>query len=253
MPVPKYDELMKPLLMAVKDGQVYKIKDANAALAQQLNLSAEDLAEMLPSGRQTVYKNRVGWAKTYLKKAGLLDSPARATIVITEAGKKVIAENPDKIDSKYLAHFLAGQCDLNDVVYESDVYGMCLIPAGRDVVNPINLIDSSYFEQMLEALAQSFDMVIVDAPPVGMVIDAAEIAAFCDGSVLVLEYNHTRLREVAECKRQMEKSGTPVLGCIINKVNFNALSAKRYYNKNYYSHYTKGYYKHDDKDNQAKA
>ena len=73
-----------------------------------------------------------------------------------------------------LAHFLAGQCDLNDVVYESDVYGMCLIPAGRDVVNPINLIDSSYFEQMLEALAQSFDMVIVDAPPVGMVIDAAE-------------------------------------------------------------------------------
>ena len=127
-----------------------------------------------------------------------------------------------------LAHFLAGQCDLNDVVYESDVYGMCLIPAGRDVVNPINLIDSSYFEQMLEALAQSFDMVIVDAPPVGMVIDAAEIAAFCDGSVLVL-------------------------GCIINKVNFNALSAKRYYNKNYYSHYTKGYYKHDDKDNQAKA
>lgn len=75
MPVPKYDELMKPLLMAVKDGQVYKIKDANAALAQQLNLSAEDLAEMLPSGRQTVYKNRVGWAKTYLKKAGLLDSP----------------------------------------------------------------------------------------------------------------------------------------------------------------------------------
>lgn len=120
MPVPKYDELMKPLLMAVKDGQVYKIKDANAALAQQLNLSAEDLAEMLPSGRQTVYKNRVGWAKTYLKKAGLLDSPARATIVITEAGKKVIAENPDKIDSKYLekfpsfAHFISLSNSAND-------------------------------------------------------------------------------------------------------------------------------------------
>ncbi len=120
MPVPKYDELMKPLLMAVKDGQVYKIKDANAALAQQLNLSAEDLAEMLPSGRQTVYKNRVGWAKTYLKKAGLLDSPARATIVITEAGKKVIAENPDKIDSKYLekfpsfAHFVSLSNSAND-------------------------------------------------------------------------------------------------------------------------------------------
>ena len=96
MAVPKYDELMKPLLAAVKDGEVYKIKDVTAVLAEQLNLSAEDLAEMLPSGRQTVFKNRVGWAKTYLKKAGLLDSPARATIVITEAGKKVVAENPEK-------------------------------------------------------------------------------------------------------------------------------------------------------------
>ena len=105
MAVPKYDELMKPLLTAVKDGEVYKIKDVTAVLAQQLNLSAEDLAEMLPSGRQTVFKNRVGWAKTYLKKAGLLDSPARATIVITEAGKKVVAENLEKIDSKYLEQF----------------------------------------------------------------------------------------------------------------------------------------------------
>jgi len=105
MAVPKYDELMKPLLVAVKDGEVYKIKDVTAVLAQQLNLSSDDLAEMLPSGRQTVFKNRVGWAKTYLKKAGLLESPARATIVITDAGKQVVAENPDKIDSKYLERF----------------------------------------------------------------------------------------------------------------------------------------------------
>lgn len=91
MAVPKYDELMKPLLAAVKDGEVYKIKDVTAVLAQQLNLSAEDLAEMLPSGRQTVFKNRVGWAKTYLKKAGLLDSPARATIQLDN----VSIENED--------------------------------------------------------------------------------------------------------------------------------------------------------------
>ena len=102
MAVPKYDELMKPLLMAVQDGKIYKMKEVNAKLAKQLNLSSDDLAEMLPSGRQTVFKNRVAWAKTYLKKAGLLDSPARATIVITNVGKQVVADNPDKIDSKYL-------------------------------------------------------------------------------------------------------------------------------------------------------
>lgn len=105
MAVPKYDELMKPLLETVKDGEVYKINDVAARLARQLNLSAEDLAELLPSGRQTVFKNRVGWAKTYLKKAGLLESPARAAIVITETGKQVVAEDPDKIDVKYLEQF----------------------------------------------------------------------------------------------------------------------------------------------------
>lgn len=105
MAVPKYDELMKPLLIAVSDGETYKMKDVTALLAEQLNLSSDDLAEMLPSGRQTVFKNRVGWAKTYLKKARLLDSPARATIVITNAGKQVVADNPEKIDSKYLEQF----------------------------------------------------------------------------------------------------------------------------------------------------
>lgn len=105
MAVPKYDELMKPLLEAVEDGQLYKIKDIYTVLTQQLRLGSDELSEMLPSGRQTVFRNRVGWAKTYLKKAGLIDSPARASIVITDAGKKVLQENPEKIDSKYLERF----------------------------------------------------------------------------------------------------------------------------------------------------
>ena len=105
MAVPKYDELMKPLLEVVKNGEVYSIKDVANKLAEQLNLSSDDLSEMLPSGRQTVFRNRVGWAKTYLKKAGLLENSVRAAIVITEAGKQVVEENPDKIDSKYLERF----------------------------------------------------------------------------------------------------------------------------------------------------
>lgn len=105
MAVPKFDELTKPLLEVIKDGKSYTIKDVTTMLAQRLNISSTDLADMLPSGRQTVFKNRVGWAKTYLLKAGLIDSPARATIRITEDGKKVVADNPDKIDTKYLEQF----------------------------------------------------------------------------------------------------------------------------------------------------
>ena len=141
-----------------------------------------------------------------------------------------------------LAHYLSGQCEMDDIVYETDRYGMCLIPAGRDVSNPMSLMDTPYFGQMLDELARHFDLVIIDAPPVGMVIDAAEIAACCDGTVLVLEYNSTRLRDVAQCKRQMEQSGTPVIGCIVNKVRFDSLSAKKYYNRSYYSNsYQKEY------------
>lgn len=80
------------------------MKDLTTMLAQQLSLSSTDLAEMLPSGRQTVFKNRVDLAKTYLLKAGLIDSPARATIRITEDGKRIVADNPDKIDTKYGSH-----------------------------------------------------------------------------------------------------------------------------------------------------
>ena len=102
MVLPKYNELMKPLLFVINDGEVHAFKEVIATLAHKLNLSEEDLKEKLPSGNQSVFKNRVGWAKTYLKKAGLVDSPARASIVITDAGKKVVEENPEVIDSKYL-------------------------------------------------------------------------------------------------------------------------------------------------------
>ena len=142
-----------------------------------------------------------------------------------------------------LAHYLTGQCELEDAIYETNLDGACLIPAGRDVTNPVSLVDTPFFKQMLDTLSEKFDTVIVDTPPIGMVIDAAEIAASCDGTVLVLDYNKTRIREIRECKRQMEQSGTPVLGCIINKVSFATLSAKKYYNKSYYSHYRSGYYR----------
>lgn len=105
MPIPKYDELMKPLLLEVKDGKDYTVKQIRALLASRLNITADEMLEMLPSGRQKVFDNRVGWAKTYLIKAGLLNSPARGIVTITDAGRKVIAENPDKIDKNYLDRF----------------------------------------------------------------------------------------------------------------------------------------------------
>ncbi len=172
MAVPKYDELMKPLLVAVRDGRVYKIKDLTSTLAQQLNLSSADLAEMLPSGRQTVFKNRVGWAKTYLLKAGLIDSPARATIRITEAGKKVVIENPDKIDTKYLEQFpsfvnfasATGQTD-SDSPVPANPQPSALTPDDQleDAYKQINAsLASDLLAEVLKITPYTFEKFVVD-------------------------------------------------------------------------------------------
>jgi len=78
-------------------------------------------------------------------------------------------------------------------------------------------------------VGETFDLVVIDAPPVGLVIDAAEIAKRCDGSILVLEYAKTHVRALQEAKTQMERTGTPVLGCVLNKVSMDRLSTKKYY------------------------
>ena len=147
-----------------------------------------------------------------------------------------------------LAHYLAGHCELDDCIYETNMYGACIMPAGRDISSPMTLIDTPYFDEMLNHLAQQFDLILVDTPPIGIVVDAAEIAKRCDGAVLVVNYNSTRRRELVDAKHQMEQSGCPILGCILNKVTFDTLSAKKYYNKSYYNHYYKsGYYGKDGK------
>lgn len=172
MAVPKYDELMKPLLMAIQDGKTYTIKDVSARLAKQLKLSADDLAEMLPSGRQTVFKNRIGWANTYLKKAGLLDRPARATIVITDAGKQVVADNPEKIDSNYLKCF-PSFADFKSTAENSDEDDHTSVNPNADDLTPDDQLEEAYkqinaslasdlLNEVLKLTPHTFEKFVID-------------------------------------------------------------------------------------------
>lgn len=90
MALPKYNELYKPLLDVIQDGQIYCMKETATKVAENLNLSVEELAEQLPSQRQTIFINRLYWAKTYLKKAGLIESPSRGNYLITSEGKALL-------------------------------------------------------------------------------------------------------------------------------------------------------------------
>ena len=105
MPIPDYQSCMLPLLRFSSDGKEHQLKDAIQALADEFSLSEEDRNEFLPSGQQAVFTNRVGWARTYLKKAGLLMSPRRGFFQITDRGQNVLKENPPAINQKYLERF----------------------------------------------------------------------------------------------------------------------------------------------------
>ncbi|WP_341876630.1 restriction endonuclease [Defluviitalea saccharophila] len=105
MSIPKYHEFMKPILELLKDNQNHKRVELYKKLALQFALTKEEMEEWLPSGKQLVYKNRIGWALTYLKKARLIESPARATFKITELGQSVLLDNPSEIDPNYLRKF----------------------------------------------------------------------------------------------------------------------------------------------------
>jgi len=105
--IPDYQSLMLPILRLVSDRQEHKYRDLIEKLATEFQITGEERKELLASGNQAIFDNRVGWAKTYLKKAGLLDSPKRATFVITQIGLDTLKKNPDRVDAKYLRQFPA--------------------------------------------------------------------------------------------------------------------------------------------------
>lgn len=105
MPVPSYDIFMLPLLQALADGAEHNVRDLREQLAGTFKLTDADRHALLPSGKQPVFDGRVGWAKTYLEKAGLLSTSRRGCYRITDAGRSVLAQKPGRIDKQYLLQF----------------------------------------------------------------------------------------------------------------------------------------------------
>src|SRR6516165_680843 len=96
---------MLPLLKGLADGGEHKFSGLVGELGNDFRLSEEELSELLPSGTQPIFANRVGWARLYLKKAGLLAAPKRGFLQITERGRKILSEGHERIDAKFLERF----------------------------------------------------------------------------------------------------------------------------------------------------
>jgi len=161
--IPDYQSLMLPLLRLVSDKQEYKYRDLIERLALEFKLTDDERREPLASGNQAIFDNRVGWAKTYLKKAGLIDSPKRATFVITELGLETLKENPDRIDAKYLRKFPAFlefvHAEKSDSVSEEE-------PISQESIaqTPEENLDKAY-QRIRKSLASELLSKVIDLSP----------------------------------------------------------------------------------------
>ncbi len=105
MPLPDYQSLMLPLLKLTGDRKEHSLREIIDTLAGQYHLTEQERRELLPSGRQAAFENRVGWARTYMRKAGLLIPTRRGCFQITERGLEVLKQNPKRVNIAYLEQF----------------------------------------------------------------------------------------------------------------------------------------------------
>lgn len=178
-------------------------------------------------------------------------------IGMAQRGKKVLVIDADlrmsEMRFKYdiqlngqsygLAHLLSGQCTLKDAIYETNIPNLHLLPDGASIKTPLTLLTSEDFDQLMGSLSDTFDLIIVDTPPLGVVVDAAEIARRCDGAMVVLEQKRTHSKALREVVNLLRQTDTPVLGCIINKVTISAIGKSRYAYHYYGGKYGYGYQK----------
>lgn len=105
MAIPDFQTVMLPLLVYLRDGQEHSTQETLKALVEQFRLTEEERAQLLPSGQQPIFTNRVGWAKSHLKAAGLIESPRRGYYKICPRGIDVLHTNPERVDLRLLRQF----------------------------------------------------------------------------------------------------------------------------------------------------
>ncbi len=158
MAVPKFFEFFEVFLSVLNDGEIHAAKEVRSTIANKMALSESDLCQMLPSGKQTTFDNRVMWARTYLDKAGLIETPMRGKYRITDAGRKALLSG-EKIDLAYLEksdvfkefHQVTAPPSVNNIVEEKEE-------------SPMEILESAYTQVVATLASQLMDEVMKLTP-----------------------------------------------------------------------------------------
>ncbi len=172
--------------------------------------------------------------------ASLAQSGKRVLLLDTDLRNSVMAKTL-RVRGKLpgLSHYLSGMANANELLYETDVHGLYIMLAGVRVPNAAELLGNERFGRLIAALKESFDYVIVDAAPIGQVIDCAVMAPALDGVMLVVNVENNSYKAELRAKAQLEKVGAKILGVILNRVDLT--DKYGYYGKAYGYGYGYGY------------
>lgn len=141
------------------------------------------------------------------------------TLLIDADTRNSVMSGTFKSNERYqgLTSFLSGNAELSDVICDTSIDNLMIIPAGQVPPNPTSLIQNDNFKSMIETVRGLYDYVIIDTPPLGLVIDAAILAHHSDASLLVVKAGADKRRTVTKLKEQLEQSDSVFLGVILNK------------------------------------
>ena len=171
------------------------------------------------------------------KKVLLLDADIRKTAYVGRL------EVQDEV--KGLSQLLSGQAGLQDIIYNTNFPNMDIIFGGPSAPNPSGLLSENIFKILIKELKDYYNYILIDTPPIGIVIDAAVIGRCCDGAVFLIQPGNVRYRDAQKAFAQLEKSGCRILGAVLNKID---TSGDKYYSS-YYKHYGE-YYRRDEDDSE---
>lgn len=146
-----------------------------------------------------------------------------------------------------LTSYLSGNSYLSEAICETNVPNLSVVPSGKTAPNPTTLLQNTNFTSMIDSLKEYYDYIIIDTPPIGLVIDAAIIAQKCDGAIIVTEAGAIKRKFIKKAKEQMEQSGATFLGIVLNKVDSQLDSYGTYGNYGSYGSYSQKTAKTDKK------
>ena len=215
-----------------QEKQDFRTKEAFKTLRTNIEFSGENIRVIcITSCTPNEGKSSVSYelAKSFAqngKKTILIDADLRKSVMRGRHKKGKVRFG--------LTNYLVGKVDLDTAICETDIPNFHLLFAGPVPPNPSELLGNTCFQKMIEVCRMKYDMVIIDTPPLGSVIDTAVVSKFCDGAVIILACGEISYRFAKKVKDQLEMTGCKILGCVLNKVE---MSGKGYYGKYYGKYY----------------